>query len=631
MRLHKVTIKNFRKLKDCEILFEDATFLIGANNSGKSSVFAALEYLHGSKNLTRDDYSKFIKIQGEEVQVDDQVQDADEIIDDEEVKEKVESDGFQYEDTVEIIAEYHNIPEEAKTWKGFRGRVILHNGAKLGESSYKIVYKKVWSLKASKPSVFLMQYNTSPKEKFNGATTVKDLIGDDFSEDFLIQTFGASKLKSKLTTKDVAEKLKEIDDYWDVNETGEADWVENPGGIPGNVLTKLPRVVIIPAESCLSELESKTGSLHSLMTELFSAVRKKSANYQQAQSLLNALAKEMDPSDTNTDFGKLMNDLNRMVKSVFPESSVHVGASLEDAEKVIQPIFNVEMESNVKTPVKYQGHGMIRATAFQLYRFVHDFYNREAPLPRSTIFCFEEPEIYLHPAAANQMRDALYSLAGASCQVVATTHSPYMVDLSTDKKMSLTKFSRLGSGFTNTNTFNLSNAFKGIVGDDKLHLKMLLKVDDCVSRVFFANKCIFVEGDTEEVVIRETLKRLTKNDRDIVVGNCEVIRARGKAVFISLAKYLNALDVNYIILHDEDSQKDGARRFNDLISEVSTEARRIMVKDCIEDILEYAPPSADKPYKAHKHINENWDDYASIPIAWRNVFQSLYSPYLDHL
>ncbi|PIF14002.1 AAA family ATPase [Candidatus Pantoea floridensis] len=631
MRLHKVNIKNFRKIKDCEIFFEDATFLIGSNNSGKSSVFAALEYLHGNKNLQRDDYSKFVKVKGEEVQVDDQSESPDETIGDEEIKEKVESDGFQYEDKVEIIAEYHNIPEEAKDWLGFKGRVILNDKAKAGESPYKIVYKKVWDIKLSKPNVFLKEYNIYPKEKYKDATTVQDLIGDDFSEELLKDMFGEKKLKSKLSLKDISATLKGLSDYWEVNEQSDADWVENPGGIPGNVLSKLPRVVIIPAESCLSELESKSGSLHLLMTELFAAVRKKSINYQQAQTLLNALAKEMDPSDANTDFGKLMRDLNGMVKSVFPESSVHVGASLEDAEKVIQPIFNVEMESNVKTPVKYQGHGMIRATAFQLYRFAHDFYNREALIPRSTIFCFEEPEIYLHPAAANQMRDALYSLAGATCQVVATTHSPYMVDLSTDKKMSLTKFSRLESGFTKTNAFNLTDAFKDIAGDEKLNLKMLLKVDDCVSRVFFTNKCIFVEGDTEEVVIRETIKRLTKNDRDSVIGNCEVIRARGKAVFISLAKYLNALDVNYIILHDEDSQKAGARIFNDLILNVSTAQRRIMIRDCIEDILNYPPPSSDKPYKAHKHISDNWTDFNSIPEAWRDVFKLLHSPYLDHI
>lgn len=36
MRLRKIKIQNFRKLNDVEINLGDATFLIGANNAGKS-------------------------------------------------------------------------------------------------------------------------------------------------------------------------------------------------------------------------------------------------------------------------------------------------------------------------------------------------------------------------------------------------------------------------------------------------------------------------------------------------------------------------------------------------------------------------------------------------------------------
>ncbi|WP_431628392.1 AAA family ATPase, partial [Enterobacter bugandensis] len=58
MRLDNLAIKNFRKLKDCTINFRDATFLIGSNNAGKSSVFRALQLLHQNINPSSDDYSK---------------------------------------------------------------------------------------------------------------------------------------------------------------------------------------------------------------------------------------------------------------------------------------------------------------------------------------------------------------------------------------------------------------------------------------------------------------------------------------------------------------------------------------------------------------------------------------------
>ncbi|MBB1297500.1 AAA family ATPase [Pseudoalteromonas sp. SR41-7] len=97
MRLHELHINNFRKLKNCCIKFRDTTFLIGPNNAGKSGVFAALNHLHKNSNLDREDYSK-------------------------EYNEEEES--YSYESEVEVIAEYHNVPIEANSWLGFKGRII---------------------------------------------------------------------------------------------------------------------------------------------------------------------------------------------------------------------------------------------------------------------------------------------------------------------------------------------------------------------------------------------------------------------------------------------------------------------------------------------------------------------------
>lgn len=605
MRLDSISIKNFRKLKDCTIKFRDTTFLIGPNNSGKSSVFAALMHLHKNTNVTREDYSK--------------------VFDEEE-------DGYLYENEITIIAEYHNLPDEANSWLGFRGRVVQHNEALEGETSNKITYKKVWHINQSSPKIYMLEHPRAVSAAYKECRKVSDLVGEDFTEEFLKEYFGAANFDKNITTAAVKKKMPDLPQYWDIDDTQEPTWIENPGGIPGNVISKLPRVVVIPAESCISELTSSNGALFSLLGDLFEQVRDSSENYEQAQVLLNSLANELNPNDIDTDFGRLISELNGMVHDLFPDSSVHVSASLDRPEKTIKPQFNVEMESNVKTAVDYQGHGMIRATAFQLLRFVQDFVNRTTVSPRTTIFCFEEPEIYLHPAAANQMRDALYDLSGPTCQIVATTHSPYMINLGSDKSMSLTRFSFDGDEFTRSSSFNLEQAFSQLQGNEKSNLKMLLKIDDYISRIFFTKKCIFVEGDTEEVVIRETIKRLPREDKSRVVGNCEFLRARGKAVMISIAKYLNSLGINYIIMHDRDAGTEKAEAMNQPILCQTGEARRIMVEECVEDLLGYEAPSREKPYKAYKHISDNWDyEFTTLPADWKNIFIRLCSPYIDHL
>lgn len=605
MRLHEIKIDNFRKLKDCTIGFRDSTFLIGANNAGKSSVFAAIQLLHSAKNAVREDYSKTYN---------------------------ENEDLYEYSEEIEMVAEYHNLPTEAKEWVGFKGRIIKVESPLPDETENSIVYKKVWSIKQSKPKVYMLEYPKKPKEQFIGATQVSELVGDNFTEEFLKQFFDESNYTKSLTIKAIKEKLEDLTEYWEVQEDQEPQWVENPGGIPGNVLSKLPRIVIVPAESCVSELTSSNGALQSLLDDLFEQVRSQSDNYEQAQRFLNQLAAELNPSDTETDFGKLIQELNGMVHNLFPDSSVHVSAALDKPEKTIKPQFSVELESNVKTEVSYQGHGMIRATAFQLLRFVQEFINKKSDTPRSTIFCFEEPEIYLHPSAANQLRDSLYELSGPNCQIVATTHSPYMVNLGTDKSISLTKFSYNDSGFTGTTSFNLESAFSDLKHNEKQNLKMLLKVDDYISRMFFTNKCIFVEGDTEEVVVRETIKRLSSEDKARVIGNCEFLRARGKAVLISIAKYLNALNVNYIFMHDRDAGTERAEAMNAPILAQAGAKRRIMIEECIEDLLGYPAPSSEKPYRAFEHISSNWgEEFSELPDRWKTIFLDLCSPYLDHL
>lgn len=604
MILDSIKIKNFRKLKDCEIKFKETTFLIGQNNSGKSSVFKALDFLHKNINVSPDDYAKHY----------------DE-----------EKNDFIRASEIEMIAEYSNIPEEANDWIGFRGRLLPDEGSTKGTTTYKIKYKKIWKIESTKPEIYIYEKEKSKKERYISAQTPRDLISDELPIDFLSEYFGESNLDTQLTSKQNKDKLNDLPQIWSVADESLGQWVKNPGGIPGNILSKLPNIVIIPAESCISELTSQNGALLGLLSELFQEVRDSSENYSQAQIYLSRLAKEMDPQDSETNFGVLMNELNELTHSLFPDASVHVSANLDDANKVIKPMFNVEMESNVRTSVSYQGHGMIRSTAFQLLKFIQDFINKKMTHPRSTILCFEEPEIYLHPAAANQMRDALYDFAGNNHQIVATTHSPYMINLGSEKSISLTKFS-IKDGFSSTNSFNLDDAFIKLQSDEKQNLKMLLKIDDYIARIFFTQKCIFVEGDTEEVVFRETIKRLSHDDKALVIGNCEILRARGKAVLISLAKYLNALNIDYIFMHDADSTTPKAAAMNPLILAQTGESKRIMVNECIEDLLGYPAPSKDKPYKAYSYISDNWGDaFHEIPSQWRNVFIKLCSPYIDHL
>lgn len=127
---------------------------------------------------------------------------------------------------------------------------------------------------------------------------------------------------------------------------------------------------------------------------------------------------------------------------------------------------------------------MVRAAAFGMLRFRQRWLSkREDDHTRSLIVCFEEPEIYLHPSAANQMRNTIYELSGGASQIIATTHSPYIIDLSRKPRQILNSL-KIENGRVIAKAFNVTDKYVSLEDDDKSHVKMLLRVDDYVSRVF---------------------------------------------------------------------------------------------------------------------------------------------------
>ena len=104
MKIHRLKIQGFKRIEDAEILFGDATFLIGANNAGKSTILKAIELLLSAKKQipSQEYYSTIDEETGE-------------------TKLAV--------DKITLEAEFRNIPLEANDWRGFKGRIFTYEAA----------------------------------------------------------------------------------------------------------------------------------------------------------------------------------------------------------------------------------------------------------------------------------------------------------------------------------------------------------------------------------------------------------------------------------------------------------------------------------------------------------------------
>ena len=85
------------------------------------------------------------------------------------------------------------------------------------------------------------------------------------------------------------------------------------------------------------------------------------------------------------------------------------------------------------------------------------------------------------------------------------------------------------------------------------------------------------------------------------------------------------------VIHDEDAGVQYAEMHNvPIMNAIGDGSRRFMLQNCIEDVLGYAPPTRDKPYKAYKHVADNWDDdWNSICEPWRTKMEVIFRESFD--
>ena len=93
MRLHSMKIEGFRRHFSTDVKFSEATFLIGTNNIGKSSVLKAIEYL--LTDIQKMPLEDFFCFRNEELE------------------------NEQRCSEVVITGEFRNVPEDAFNWEGF--------------------------------------------------------------------------------------------------------------------------------------------------------------------------------------------------------------------------------------------------------------------------------------------------------------------------------------------------------------------------------------------------------------------------------------------------------------------------------------------------------------------------------
>jgi len=401
MRLSEVRIRNYRSCRNITVHLEHLHAIIGANNSGKSSILRALDFFFNPST------------------------------------KQIDEETFWNKDTtliISIVALFVDLTEhESKEL----GPYLQPDGSFL--VAREAVMEKAEGASAEERIHITQKYNKLvPKvewlneSRINGKAITewwkeKDKLfakGESF-QDFLGGGSKPTVDEWKTKAGEFSVKYLDPDDY-------EETWIDNPRGYAGVLKAALPFFVLVPAIRDVSE-ESKVGKTNpfgKLVYAVMDAVT--SEKKQELKELLGNVARQLNRSEGGErleSINKMEARLNESIQKIFSECDLEIEFQTPTFE-ILMTSPRIYADDGLRTLIDNKGHGLQRAVIFSILRSYADLVTAVNPKNRRTlIFTVEEPELYMHPLAQRTIRKVFREIADGGDQVYFSTHSALLVDV----------------------------------------------------------------------------------------------------------------------------------------------------------------------------------------------------------
>jgi hypothetical protein len=275
------------------------------------------------------------------------------------------------------------------------------------------------------------------------------------------------------------------------------DWEPNPAGIDNAISALFPDPIRIGAMENAEEDASKaktTTTIGKLLASMLAAIQE-----QHEQALTPHLAAILgmisaEGGERFDELGRIDESINQKISDLFPGIRIKLDFPV--------PVFNdlikagtvkvYEGEGRGRAFGSY-GHGAQRAIQMAMVRHLADLKRGEAAAGGVTLLLVDEPELFMHPFAVEQVREALRSLSGAGYQVVFSTHSAQMI-LAKDAKNALLMTKKHHDG-TKARP-RMQSVVEQLVESPTHQLHQLFSLTNS-SQILFADKVVLTEGKTE--------------------------------------------------------------------------------------------------------------------------------------
>lgn len=275
----------------------------------------------------------------------------------------------------------------------------------------------------------------------------------------------------------------------------EQKWKSNPAGIENAIKAMFPDSIEIGAMVNAVEDVSKfrkTNTIGRLVTEILTKVEEAHTS-----SFKEAL-KEIDEkfsaeSDKRAEeliaFDKAV---SCMLQDIFPGIDIKLHIPPLELGDLFNSATVRLFENDLSRDISMFGHGTQRSVQMALIRHLAEL-KKDTTLKTQTLLLIDEPELYLHPQAMEQVRASLKDLSESGYQVVFTTHSPQMIPAEDIKNTLLIKKGNQGTHARKT----LKEAVEQVEKDYTSQYQLLFSLENA-NQILFSESVVLSEGKTEK-------------------------------------------------------------------------------------------------------------------------------------
>ena len=554
MKITKIKVKNYRLLKDFELdLEESLSLIIGKNNCGKTSLLSILDKFIGSKSLSNnfkfDDFNSEFK---------------------DELKTKIESnvETSSLGISLKLFIEYSDTDDLSNIGNSVMMDLDPDNKTIVLAFEYKLFnFQKL-----------INDYNAF-KIKENAK---EEHLGKDFYYFLKINHKEYFKVFRKSVEFNNQTKVENDDVFIDlIKEKIQTD--------------KIINFKMIDAKRNVSNTEPEK-SLSSLSSKIYQKIESGEEEKESIQNFKDELVK----TDTNlnkiyeTIFDDVLKDVENLGGMKKGDSTIKIISTLQHKELLngnTTVMYNINDTHDL--PENYNGLGYMNLISmiFEIKILINEFKREQSEKPADINLLFiEEPEAHTHPQMQYIFIENIKSLlskgvertAGQNrkLQTIISTHSSHIASKSDFNDI---KYFRKENDKVTSKNLKELEALYNKDNDDKgrqqfKFLKQYLTLHR--AELFFADKAIFIEGDTERILLPAMMKKIDQEDtKDIIPllsQNISIIEVGAYAHIFE--KFIDFIGVKSLIITDIDSAMSEERMKELRALELDEKKKKLIVQ-----------------------------------------------------